>query len=497
MKTLRNHRFVLDVAVFVLLLYGVSAFVYLNGDDFMYASFARTGILKNVCDYYLTGNGRFWINILDSVLLWFDRYAFLILLPWIVLAFVVLLAENIQWIVFGRPDRENERKLIRMGMVLLCCLDVMCLRETVFWITGMMNYLFPATIFLWAYLMFRKSRAEGRCGAGYYLLCFLAASSVEQYALMFVGMMTLHHGWDLIRKKRIPRAEWLAYALSIAGLAVLILAPGNFQRVEEQDSPGLVVNLWSLLYQDMIHDTAVPYVLMLSLIGAWVGRQAGKKLVRVCMQAVPVVILAVVCTPLADSAIYLVIPMAAWLAQMAVLFAVLKKECRPQLLFLCVVGVGSQVMLLISAVWGFRCMLSLYVVYMLLIGCLLCDADDTVRWRVLSCGAAAAIHPLLAAALLGVFLLTGKEWIGKKAAMVCTAISLMILVAGYGANAGTHRENLRRTRDPESRVIVLKELPDDTCSWYLTPFNDFHETYYRILHTIPEDVQIVWEQKAG
>ncbi|MBQ5840437.1 MAG: hypothetical protein IIW40_00615, partial [Clostridia bacterium] len=78
------------------LLYGIAACVYLNGDDFMYGAFAHTGLLANVTDYYFTGNGRFWINILDSALLWFDRYAFILVLPWIVLAFVVLMAKVIQ-----------------------------------------------------------------------------------------------------------------------------------------------------------------------------------------------------------------------------------------------------------------------------------------------------------------------------------------------------------------------------------------------------------------
>jgi hypothetical protein len=139
----------------------------------------------------------------------------------------------------GCPDAEKEKELIRMGMVLFCCLDVLCLRETVFWITGMMNYLFPAVMFLWAYLMFQKSRAgeiHGKSRIGYYLLCILTAFSVEQYALMFVGMLTLHYGFDLIKKRRISGSDWLAYVLSLVSLAALILAPGNFVRVDTQNA---------------------------------------------------------------------------------------------------------------------------------------------------------------------------------------------------------------------------------------------------------------------
>ena len=265
-----DHRFAAEIALFVLVLYGVSSCVYLNGDDFMYGAFARTGILNNVSSYYFSGNGRFWINILDSVLLYFDRFGFIMVLPWIVLAFIVLLSKNIQRIMAGYSDSIKEKELVRVGMVLFCCLDILCLRETVFWITGMLNYLFPAVLFLWAYLMFQKSRSgelNGRSKIAFYLLCFFVASSVEQYALMFVGMMTLHHCFDLIKKRRISNCDGVAYVLSLLGLAVLIFAPGNFVRVDTQGAelPPLTDNAWTLLYQDTFSPVALPFVIMLSL----------------------------------------------------------------------------------------------------------------------------------------------------------------------------------------------------------------------------------------
>ena len=498
---LKDWRFRTEVAAFVLLLYSTSFCVYLSGDDFMYGAFACTGILANVVDYYFTGNGRFWINILDSMLLRFDRYAFAVLLPWLVLVFVLLLAKTVVHIMGDSADRQKEKMLIRTGMVLFACLDVLCLRETVFWITGMMNYLFPAIMFLLAYLLFRKSRAGELLGVekiGYYLVCFFAASGVEQFALMFIGMMTLHHGYDLLKKRKIPVREWIAYVVSIIGLAMLILAPGNFQRVDEQQMPSFAVNLWSLLYQDTVHDVAVPYLLMLSLIGAWLGWQAKSKVVRWYVQGVPFVIAVVLSTSLASKAIVLAVLIFLWLAQMTVMFAILKEENKTDILFLCFVGGGSQVMLLISAVWGFRCMLSLYLVYMLVIGCLLYHADTKCRLFVLASGILAFFHP---AATLGfwvvAFLFRRKDRFTKKLSTIITccgsAAALLILLIGYGQNTQTHKLNLQSTMAQENQKIVIQELPDDTFSWYFVPISEFHEGYYRILHDVPENVEIVYE----
>ena len=45
---------------------------------------------------------------------------------------------------------------------------------------------------------------------------------------------------------------------------------------------------------------------------------------------------------------------------------------------------------------------------------------------------------------------------------------------------------------PKNQTVVIQELPDDTFSWFFVPISEFHEKYYRILHEIPEDVEIIY-----
>ena len=263
-------RLNLEMAAFLLALYIVNSFVFLNGDDFMYGTFAKEGIWQSVASYYITGNGRFWINILDSLLLAFDRYLFLLVNPLIIMAFLVLMAKNMQWIVEQRSDRQKEAAYICWGMALFVCLDVLCLRETVFWITGMMNYLFPAVVFLFATLLFQQLRSGGEVTiakeAVFYLVCILASASVEQYALMFVGMMTLLLGMELLAKRKVPKVLIAGYFCALTGLASLLLAPGNFNRIEEQkELLPFVDNLWTLIYQNVLSQVAFPFLIMLTL----------------------------------------------------------------------------------------------------------------------------------------------------------------------------------------------------------------------------------------
>lgn len=490
-----DRRFLLETAAFVALLYCITIFVYLNGDDFMYGAFAHTGLIANVTDYYFTGNGRYWINILDSVLLWFNRYAFILMLPWIVLAFVVLLAKIVQRLMADHADREREKDLIRIGMVLFACLDVLCLRETVFWITGMMNYLFPAVVFLLGYLLFLKSRSgelKGVEHALYFAVCLLAASSVEQFALMFVGMVTLHHGYDLIRKNHIPAYEWVAYGLSILALAALLLAPGNFARVDEQSTamPSFLENAWTLLNQNTISPVAVPYLLMLSLTAV-----LGKEKIHARGMAVNVAAMAgCLISPILDKAIFdmVLIGLLAW----QIVTLLIRERFAPGVWFLIIVGLGSQGMLLVSALWGFRCMLSMYMVYMLLIGCALYRMDKEHLNCVLAAGLLMSFHPALALVFC-IGLLVKPDYLkravptGIRCAVV---LAMVILIVGYAKNAPTHRQNLRNTAETTNNTIVIEELPDDLYSWYFVPIGKFHEEYYRLLHNIPQTVSIVYKE---
>lgn len=98
LKRIQERSFIIETALFIVLLYCISIFVFLNGDDFMYGTFAKQGIFSSVWSYYQTGNGCFITNVLDSALLTFDRYLFILINPLIIMAFIVLLAKNVQWL---------------------------------------------------------------------------------------------------------------------------------------------------------------------------------------------------------------------------------------------------------------------------------------------------------------------------------------------------------------------------------------------------------------
>ncbi|MBS1402661.1 MAG: hypothetical protein HPZ79_06730 [Oscillospiraceae bacterium] len=502
----KNKRaFWLKVLVYLFFLYGIHIFVFMNGDDFMYGSFAHDGILKNVWSYYHTGNGRLWINVLDSALLFFDRYLYIILNPLFIIFFIWLLTKNVQWITGQHYDKSNERMCFLRGIVLFTCLDVMCLRETVFWITGMMNYLFPAIIFLLALLLFQYSRVRlipRKYVFLYWILCFLAGSSVEQFALMFVGVITLMFAIDIVQKRTISHQNRIAYALAIIGLACLILAPGNFVRIDAQHEikPPLIDNLWTLVYQNSFSEVAFPFILMISLcstmleLTVYTTKCTYKRILQISM---PILLLFVRSIPELEKAIVITIVLLLFSVQIIRTFILRKYPGKRILLSLLFVGIGSQVMLLVSAIWGFRCMFSMYLIDILMISCTLPQLSERERIFILCSGLTAALHPI---ATIIYWALTLLLWACKQRSHfkkisvsiihLGTVLSLSILLVGYANNTSTHHQNLRNTTAENTDTIYLSQLPDETYSWYFIPFGEFHEQYYRLYHQIPDNTTI-------
>lgn len=498
----KNKRFYIEVGIFTLFIFLISTCVFLNGDDFMYATFAKEGIVESVASYYVTGNGRFIINVLDSLLLSCDRYLFAFINPLIVLSFVFLMAKNIVWILEKRSNWEKEKQYVRYGMVLFACLDILCLRETVFWITGMMNYLLPATIFLAATWIFQMMRVAVKPSwtkvLGYWGICFLAGFSVEQFALMFVGMMTLLMLTDIISKKKPKPYLWIGYLVALAGLTFLVFAPGNFVRVNTHNAlmPPFIDNIWTLVYQDTMSPVPFPYLLMLCMCSAiFTMRYGFSKPMQVSAVLLPVLMLAIRCIPVIEKAVLISVLLVYVIWQVFYFFVYRNYAEKPEIISLIVVGLGSQIMLLISAVWGFRCMFSLYMVYMMLIIFCLPQLNDQERLCVLGSGIVGSLNPLVLATcwICGILLkekrIMNSLW---KAAIPCaTVFSLIMLLAGYAGNAQIHTENIQASKNASGQSILeIQALRKDMYGWYSVPLSEFHEGYYRRYYELPDNLEI-------
>ena len=495
---IKKHSYKMEITIYTFILFLISSCVFLNGDDFMYGTFAKEGIISNVLSYYFTGNGRFIINILDSFLLYFDKYLFAVINPLVIMTFIILLAKNAQYIIDKEENKQREITFIRYGMILFACIDVMCLREVAFWITGMMNYLFPATTFLLGILKFQKIRRNCKLtklnAILFIFLCFFASFAVEQYSLMFVGFMTLLIISDYINKRKINKIILYGYFVSIIGLGFLILAPANFVRVDNQleEMPSFLVNLWSLVYQDTMSHVAFPLLLPLTILTGKIFIDKSKnKISRYFVNILLILMIVIRMFPIFDRAfvISLVLIFVFIILMKVLLFE--NFDYKEELLSLIFIGFGSQIMLLISAIWGYRCMFSLYVIYMLLILMLISHLKQENQISILMIAILSSINATLVVLYIVLCKIIKDVNIKNyKLLNVIALLSLSNIFVGYYLNISTYKENINETLNAKSLAIDLCELPNEKFSWYSLPMNEFHENYYKKYYDVNESTSI-------
>lgn len=142
--------------------YAVLHYVVPMGDDLMYGRWGRLGIgglLERMAQHYQTANGRSLVHILDSILLGSDlRIA-------IARVFVAALLGTVA-LNLTRLAADGNWKIACAAAVLSACgiflLPAGLTRQSVYWITGAMNYVFPLALLLEYWVLLRAALAGRR-----------------------------------------------------------------------------------------------------------------------------------------------------------------------------------------------------------------------------------------------------------------------------------------------------------------------------------------------
>lgn len=228
----------------------------------MYGTFEKQGILKNVFSYYNTGNGRWLINIIDSFILRYDRYLFIIINPLIICLTILLISK-----IATKLGNKN-CNVLKISALLFSSLNILMTRESVFWITESMNYLFPACLFLLSYYLFLDIKDGNKKYLNVFpVLTFITGASVEQFGLMLVGILTIEYLYKIIKHEKIDKVEIIAYITGVIGLLTVVLDPGNYVRVDvaAQEKNSLLIGIMDLIYNNFNLKGANIYRLIISI----------------------------------------------------------------------------------------------------------------------------------------------------------------------------------------------------------------------------------------
>ncbi|MCL2568290.1 MAG: DUF6056 family protein [Oscillospiraceae bacterium] len=212
-------------------------FVFLYEDDFYYGVVAQ-GSLRSFIDFHIAHyqftNGRVLVHIFSTGLLYFDVYLWRIVNPFLLFGAIFFAAKcaSLPLGIDSAQERSKWTIVLVSTAALFLSLPIALTRETFFWLSGALNYLYPMLMFFLGYHFFAKElAAPERKMKALPLLTFLAAATMEQIGLMFgVALFACFGAHLLLKKGSVTWVHLVSLGTATLGMMTVVFAPGLQNR---------------------------------------------------------------------------------------------------------------------------------------------------------------------------------------------------------------------------------------------------------------------------
>ena len=262
--------------------YFLYANVRLAADEHLYIAFSEN-IIPSVWNYYLVGNGRLVINLIEAFLMKFDRYALVVINPLLMLLLAFLISKLAK--IFS--CKEN-KYLYPFALGLIAAIDFMLAQEVFYWLSGSVTYLFSSIMFVSTLLIFLYLRnnpdISNKTKVGLVILCVICAFSMEQFALMTTGFIFITIAHDFIKTKKIKKLYLLLFVLCALATLSTVFAPANFVRIDNSyggevkfSVAGLISSILDAVFFDYSSSSAMRFVSVISVLSLALFIKNGKK----------------------------------------------------------------------------------------------------------------------------------------------------------------------------------------------------------------------------
>lgn len=486
----------------LILMYLVYINIFLMGDDFLFASYHVNGIKNlfiNVINY--RNNGRLIINLLESLILLFDRYLYIIIMP-IVILFIVRMIIQLCSNINNKAEFNFaiEEWLFCIFFFAVLAIDIK--RETLYWISGSFNYLYPAILILIYSNIYYKIRQQKKAPWYLPILGLLLGTSSEQISLMACGIFGCTYIYQIIYKKeKIYRMEIFSYILVVLGTLSLFLSSGTMNRVgTEGEKVNVVQNIFTLIYNCSYSKISAGILSAVILIEIVMLRNYVKKGYKFFVLTSILSIIILMCTQLLNNVSNILFLGNIFVIMIFLINSVLffkqkweNKKDISEILWL-LAGIGSQIMLLMIDVWGFRTTFPWILSLLVIIGNNINKLS--VRYKsIVACLLISGISVVVS--LIGIILiiLTGKRS-EKQAIYVGILIFGIIIgfigdVVGYHSNQSVHLYNIEKIQSYKNGKLYLKKVKNPKYGW--DDYDEFHTKAMLGYYQKDKNIRVVYK----
>ena len=220
-------------------------------DDYDYSFSWATGerlaglgdIAASQAAHYRLWGGRSVVHFLTQLFLYLGKPVFNLANT----AMVLLLLLEMTMLA-GKPGKELDGRMPLIAHALLM-LAVPFFGTVFLWLDGACNYLWGTVLALAPLVIAKSEREGGFFNAGFshgwiaLPVCFLAGWTNENTACGVLAAVLLLTIFDKLKGRKVRAWRLAALAAQALGVAVMLLAPGNFARAGEASPRGMVMEL--------------------------------------------------------------------------------------------------------------------------------------------------------------------------------------------------------------------------------------------------------------
>lgn len=479
------------------------------GDDYYYMTLVNSNLsifINNHISHYLLANGRVIVHLLVTLFLSVDMIYWKIFNS-LMLAAIVFFGSKISVNSF----KDKLQKNIDTYVMLFTCvilfsaiafLDIEMTRQSVYWLTGSFNYVYPIVMLLLYWYVISNFKKLSKLKFLLPLLAFLSGATVEQISLMTIGLMVITIiDIKFIKKEKVDKWFYIALMLSIIGSASVIFAPATFVRIGLENSEKIPLmqliklNVKNQLGLFLYAKYMLPFNILTILASGFCIFKLSSKFGKVCgillkiFSAFSVLTIwlmfynqmgsptrSTLLEPLTTSYVLLYY----FVAVLITLILLLRMNCFNNYIvpvIAIVLCFGLQLMMVVSPVYGPRnvlcgvIMLSIY---------------------------SASLMPICFNVRFGVKMSTYTDVIvfAGYATLLILSIGFMTkTIVGYKTNVDIDKANMeiaeQYKKNPTGTINQSKLLLEDF-GWSMPYYSKYHEYYYKIFIGVDNNTVIEW-----
>lgn len=488
-KIKENYLYILLPIVFISFLL-INLNVVYFGDDYYYLTFRNlnfTDYFSTLAEHYCTANGRFIVHMFATIFLKLPIQFWQVLNSLMLTGICFFLAK----VVCGK-NKKTVPLIFSIAFLFIAVLDISITRQSTYWITGSFNYIYP-TLLLLIYWYLLKNIERKKFFAASIFVGILAAATVEQAGIMVFGLtlLTFLSKVNFVKKnffkefktafKSNSRLLILIFA-TLIGVLTVVLAPSQFVRISEETTETPFINTFLsnakfILVNYTMSKNILPYALFFNLFAfIYAYKNIKDKKSKYIVFVASIINFAlnlinaftcnygtVTIMNIALSAIILL----TYLIDFIIINKHLFNKLFSELTITTILMVGSQLMMLVSPVFGPRNLIFGLIMFVLLI-CILIYNTEIKHTGI---------------------------------------ISLLIIVAGLMFNFNTYKnysmtkfidnkniEIISESQDKlndENQDIILYKFIDDNYGWSMPYMSTYHLYYFKQFYNIK--CNILWD----